>query len=101
MDVVLATKGSIDEQAHDASQADRHQMRMFSFKQLFNLFTTINNKSQVHDRLCDVEENIKDIYSRLEQQNKQREDLDQSTKDRFEKTKLQMDDGKAEQEAKN
>lgn len=35
---------------------------MYSFKQLFNIFTTINNKSEVHDRLCDAEKNITNIF---------------------------------------
>ena len=33
-------------------------MRMYSFKQLFNIFRTISNQSEVHDRLCKAESNI-------------------------------------------
>lgn len=41
----------------------RNQMRMYSFKQLFNMFTVINNKSQVQDRVCVAEDQIKDLYT--------------------------------------
>ena len=60
MDVVMETKGQME---HDEEEKDtdhyideRHQMRMYSFKQLFNLFTMVNNRSEVHDRLCTAEE---------------------------------------------
>ena len=33
-------------------------MRMYSFKQLFNIFRTISNQSEVHDWLCKAESNI-------------------------------------------
>ena len=40
---------------------------MYSFKQLFNIFTTVNNKSEVHDRVCTAESNIDKIYKEIAQ----------------------------------
>lgn len=76
-------------------------MRMFSFKQLFNMFTTINNRSEVHDRLCNAEENIRDIYKKLQEHEEAREQLSQHTTARFEQTHEVIKQNKDEQALKN
>ena len=68
MDVVLKTRGKkdIEEEAAkeqlEISEAEMHQKRMYSFKQLFNLCTMVANNSEVNDRLTAGEENIKKIF---------------------------------------
>ena len=47
---------------------------MFSFKQLFNIFTIVNNNSEMFDRMGAAEEDIRKIYEELERQ--RNEDLD-------------------------
>jgi hypothetical protein len=42
-------------------------MRMYSFKQLFNIFTETNNKSEVHDRVCTAEDNIQKLFKNVEE----------------------------------
>ena len=55
----------------------RDQMRMYSFKQLFNIFRTISNQSEVHDRLCTAEKNIESLFKNVEDLKKE----DKSLKD--------------------
>jgi len=68
--VAMRTKGKREEFENAADPVDvqlsRHQMRMYSFKQLFNIFTSINNKSEVHDRVCKAEEDIKKIFDEID-----------------------------------
>ena len=40
---------------------------MYSFKQLFNIFTETNNKSEVQDRVCTAEENIQMLFKNVEE----------------------------------
>ena len=53
MDIVLKTKGkeeivqSLPKDQLEEFKKNRDQMRMYSFKQLFNIFTETNNKSEV------------------------------------------------------
>ena len=56
---------------------NRDQMRMYSFKQLFNIFRTISNQSEVHDRLCTAEKNIESLFKNVEDLKKE----DKSLKD--------------------
>ena len=64
MEVVLKTRGKKEIEGEAAqeqlelAEADRHQKRMYSFKQLFNLCTMVANNSEVNDRLTAGEENI-------------------------------------------
>ena len=44
---------------------NRHESRMYSFKQLFNIVTTVAENSTVNDRLENAEKNIRDIYDKL------------------------------------
>jgi hypothetical protein len=48
-------------------QAERHQMRMFSFRQMFDMYTEMNNRSEVHDRLCKGEQNIETLFKNVEE----------------------------------
>ena len=34
-------------------------------KQLFNIFTTTNNQSEMHDRMCTSEKNIEQIFDNI------------------------------------
>ena len=45
---------------------NRDQMRMYSFKQLYNIFRTISNQSELHDRLCTAESNIDKIFKEID-----------------------------------
>jgi vacuolar-type H+-ATPase catalytic subunit A/Vma1 len=46
---------------------NRDQMRMYSFKQLYNIFRTISNQSELHDRLCKAEGNIDEIFKNIKE----------------------------------
>jgi hypothetical protein len=48
-------------------QAEMHQMRMFSFRQMFDMYTEMNNRSEVHDRLCKGEQNIETLFKNVEE----------------------------------
>jgi hypothetical protein len=63
--VVLASRGK--EAAEDQTQ-NRNQMRMYSFKQLFNIINTTANQSEVSDRLLAAEKNIDKIFKELANQ---------------------------------
>ena len=39
---------------------------MYSFKHLFNIFTVVNNNSEVHDRVCKAEDQIKEIFEAIQ-----------------------------------
>ena len=49
MNKVIQTRGKDDGPA--ANNEDRHKMRLFSFKQLFNMFRTCSNNSEISDRV--------------------------------------------------
>lgn len=40
---------------------------MYSYKQLFNMFTVVNNNSDVSDRLAIAEQNIKKLFQNVDQ----------------------------------
>ena len=40
---------------------------MYSFRQLFSLCTIVTNKSTVNDRLVQAENDVKKLYSEVEQ----------------------------------
>lgn len=70
MEVVIESRGKKEDhedQPNNALKAKRGQMRMYSFKQLFNIFSTYSNKSEVQDRVCTIEDQVKDIYNQLKQ----------------------------------
>ena len=83
MEIVLETKGEEEVRDSDSTDPkeleefnnDRHQKRMYSFKQLFNIFTSVNNKSEVHDRLVAAEDNIETIYDTLGKHDQTHKDL--------------------------
>jgi len=72
MQMVLSTRGK--EEEGDDTEA-RHQKRMYSFKQLFNICNTVANQSEVSDRLAAAENNIIKILAELEMQRKADKDL--------------------------
>ena len=65
MELVLKSRGK---EEPEAEVDERNQMRMYSFKQLFNLINAVANQSEVSDRILANENNIKDIYTKLEEQ---------------------------------
>ena len=68
----------------------RHDSRMYSFKQLFNIVTTVANHSTINDRLCNVEENVRKIFIKLDEQTKSREDFKEYTDDLNNKVMMKM-----------
>ena len=70
---------------------NRHESRMYSFKQLFNICTTVADNSTINDRLENAEKNIRTIYGKLDEQTKSREDLKVYTDDLVNKTNMKMD----------
>ena len=40
---------------------------MYSYKQLFNMVTVVNNNSDVSDRLAAAEENIKKLFGNVDE----------------------------------
>lgn len=40
---------------------------MYSYKQLFNIVTVVNNNSDVSDRLAAAEKNIKNLFNNVNQ----------------------------------
>ena len=70
----------------------RNEYRMYSFKQLFNIVTTVSDNSRINDRLEKAENEIADIYNKLDDQSKAREDLkDYLVDDLVNKTNMKMD----------
>ena len=66
----------------------RDQMRMYSFKQLFNIFRTISNQSEVHDRLCTAEKNIETLFNNVSDLQKE----DKRLNDEINKTRKELVD---------
>ena len=73
MDIVLKTKGKDDaldtlpKDQLEEFKKNRDQMRMYSFKQLFNIFTETNNKSEVQDRVTKNEADIQTLFKNIEE----------------------------------
>ena len=75
MDIVMNTKGKEEitkEQKPEDEEvallnAERHQKRMFSFRQMFDMYTEMNNRSEVHDRLCKAEQNIDTLFKNVQE----------------------------------
>lgn len=73
MDIVLKTKGkeelveSLPKDQLDEFKKNRDQMRMYSFKQLFNIFTETNNRSEVQDRVTKSEQDIETLFKNVEE----------------------------------
>ena len=78
MDHVLTTRGE-QEQPEDIGDTmnsleiekyikHRHQYRMYSFKQLFNIVNVVADNSRLNDRLEKAENEIADIYNKLDDQ---------------------------------
>ena len=47
-------------------ESERDQKRMYSFKQMYQLFRILNNNSDVADRVEAAEKNIEKIYADME-----------------------------------
>ena len=71
MDIVLKTKGkeegveSLPKDQLEEFKKNRDQMRMYSFKQLFNIFTETNNRSEVQDRVTKNEQDIQTLFKNV------------------------------------
>ena len=71
MDIVLKTKGKEDmvealpKDQLEEFKKNRDQMRMYSFKQLFNIVTETNNKSEVQDRVSKNEADIQTLFKTI------------------------------------
>ena len=71
MDMVLKTKGkeegveSLPKDQLEEFKKNRDQMRMYSFKQLFNIFTETNNRSEVQDRVTKNEQDIATLFKNV------------------------------------
>ena len=63
MAIMLKSRGEREEKPDTDENkgialTNREQKRMYSFKQLFNIFTVVNNNSVMHDRMSTGEEQI-------------------------------------------
>ena len=72
MEAVLTTRGKDEVASLPADQLEefkrnRDQMRMYSFKQLWNIFTVTNNNSEMHDRMTTAEENIQTLFKNVQE----------------------------------
>lgn len=107
MDIVLTTKGKLDaEKGSKLSPEDllelksvRDQMRMFSFKQMFDMYTEMNNRSEVHDRVCKAEQNIETLFKNVQELRNDDKKLRQYTdkeltnvREHIEKNKVDQDE---------
>jgi len=63
---------------------------------LFNIFTTVNNKSEVHDRVCTAESNIDKIFKEIAQLKKDDKNLKTHIDKEMAITRLDIQDYKAE-----
>ena len=54
-------RGPAQENENEESQEQRNQKRMYSFRQLFDLHKILNNNSDVHDRVTQNENDLKNV----------------------------------------
>ena len=105
MDVTMRTKGKreIFENASDTADAkkNRHQMRMYSFKQLFNIMTTVVNRSELNDRVTANEEKIEKIFQEIELLKQEDKSIKQHTDREISDIRAKFSIYKEEQSATN
>lgn len=66
-------------------------------KQLFNIFTTTNNQSEMHDRMCTSEKNIEQIFDNIKKLREDNKNLKTYADTQMDKIREQIKDDKKQQ----
>ena len=74
---------------------------MYSYKQLFNIFTVVNNNSDVSDRLAVAEENIKKLFENVDQLKEEDVNLKKYTDNEIMRFRRDFEEYSSKQEEKN
>lgn len=74
---------------------------MYSYKQLFNMFTVVNNNSDVSDRLAIAEQNIKKLFQNVDQLKEEDVNLKKYTDNEIMRFRRDFEEYAGKQQEKN